>query len=217
MISHAGAILLRRKAERFAASQDVAGDALLIERCKKHDERAFSEFVDLYQARIFGFVRRMTSSPEEAEDITQDVFIRAFQHFHRFDSRCSVKTWLFRIAHNLCIDHSRRCGRTLSGISLSGDGEEEHSLEIPDDNWSPESVVMRQELIENVEAAIASMSEKLRSVLLLHDREDMAYDEIAVMLGIPEGTVKSRLFLARAHLQSKLAPHFSEGAERDTK
>lgn len=210
-------MLLGRKRGALEEADLASAESLLIERCQKKDPAAFASFIDQYQARIFGFVRRMVGSAEEAEDITQEVFIRAFQHFHRFDSRCSVKSWLFRIAHNLCIDHSRRAGRLPSSMSLNGDPEAESELEIADESWSPETVAIRQELLDHVEAAVAAMSEKLRAVLLLHDREDMGYGEIAEMLGIPEGTVKSRLFLARAYLQNRLASEFSGAASSELK
>lgn len=84
-------------------------------------------------------------------------------------------------------------------------------MDIPDQRWDPELLVMNEELAQIVEKSIASMSEKLRSVLLLHDREDLAYEEIASALGVPVGTVKSRLFLARAHLQQALTPYLNGG------
>lgn len=83
-------------------------------------------------------------------------------------------------------------------------------MEFPDSRWDPESLLMGDELYATVEAAISTMSEKLRSVLLLHDREDLSYEEIAQSLGLPVGTIKSRLFLARAHLQNVLNGYLSD-------
>src|SRR5437016_5883491 len=93
---------------RIARMDDPAAEAALIDRCRKQDPVAFEKFVDAYQSRVFGFVRRMVPNPEEASDVAQDVFIRAYQNFHRFDGRSSVRTWLFRIAYNLCVDRSRK-------------------------------------------------------------------------------------------------------------
>jgi RNA polymerase sigma-70 factor, ECF subfamily len=87
---------------------DHVNELAIVERCRRQDFEAFGKLVDAYQNRVFGFVRRMVPNPEEASDITQEVFIRAFQSFHRFDGRCSVRTWLFRIAYNLCIDRARK-------------------------------------------------------------------------------------------------------------
>ncbi|OJU65036.1 MAG: hypothetical protein BGO01_14295 [Armatimonadetes bacterium 55-13] len=176
----------------------------MVERCRKQDYEAFGKLVDAYQNRVFGFVRRMVSNAEEAADITQDVFIRAFQSFGRFDGRCSVRTWLFRIAYNLCIDRARKIDRSPGEVSLQGTAEIDETFDLPDGRWQPDQIAIDSELCAVIDVAIASMSEKLRSVLLLHDKEDLPYEEIAQMVGVPVGTVKSRLFLARAHLQQHL-------------
>lgn len=193
---------------------DEASERALIERCRRNDFEAYGRFVDAYQNRVFGFVRRMVSNPEEAEDITQEVFIRAFQHLSNFDGRCSVKTWLFRIANNLCIDRARKLDRLPSQADFYPAGEEDEAIAIPDERWQPEKIALDDELVRHIEKGISSMSEKLRSVLLLHDREDMAYEEIAETLHIPVGTVKSRLFLARAHLQSVLTEYMKQEVAR---
>jgi RNA polymerase sigma-70 factor (ECF subfamily) len=181
-------------------------DEAVLARARRHDVEAFGKIVDAYQNRVFGFVRRMVPNPEEAADVTQEVFIRAFQSFDRFDHRSSVRTWLFRIAHNLCIDRARKVKRSPHEVGLV-DPDEGDEIEVYDARWQPDRLVLDDELMEVVDRAIRSMSEKLRSVLLLHDREDMAYEEIAQMLNLPVGTVKSRLFLARAHLQNALRPY----------
>lgn len=186
---------------------DDALDAATVERLRRKDLEAFGEVVDAYQARVFGFVRRMVPTGEDAEDVTQEVFLKAYRSFSSFDGRCSVRTWLFRIAHNLCIDRARRRGRAPEWVSFTPE-DDATPLEIADERGSPEAGVLSGELAALVERAIGTMSEKLRSVLLLHDREEMAYDEIATALGIPVGTVKSRLFLARAHLQKSLGGYF---------
>lgn len=200
----------------FGQLPDAATELALIDRCRRQDFDAFGRFMDAYQSRVYGFVRRMVSQTEDAADVTQEVFIRAFQNFHKFDGRSSVKTWLFRIAHNLCVDRSRRVGRTPSEASLSTSVESEDTWDVPDETWQPERIAMDAELEKELDVAIASMSEKLRSVLLLHDREDCGYEEIAEMLSIPVGTVKSRLFLARSHLQGCLGPYLRGTAARPT-
>ncbi len=186
------------------ASVDPAAELALIERCQRQDAEAFGRIVDLYQNRIYGFIRKMVPDSDEASDLTQDTFIRAFQAIGRFDGRSSLRTWLFRIAHNLCVDRSRRNNRTPVDQRLDGVFEEDESIDVPDSRWDPEGLVLNQELFAIVEQGVNSMSEKLRSVLLLHDKEDMSYDEIANVLNLPVGTVKSRLFLARNHLQNVL-------------
>lgn len=184
-------------------AEDAALDAGTLERLRRRDYEAFGQVVDAYQSRVFGFVRRMVPTGEDAEDVTQEVFLKAYRNLPGFDGRCSLRTWLFRIAHNLCIDRARRRGRAPEMTPLLAE-DEPGSFEIADGSATPESLLMTHELQTLIEEAISSMSEKLRSVLLLHDREEMAYDEIAQTLGIPVGTVKSRLFLARTHLQKNL-------------
>lgn len=195
---------------------ESADESALVDRCRKQDPQAFGRFVDAYQNRVYGFVKRMIANPDEAADVTQDVFIRAFQNFHRFDGRSAVRTWLFRIAHNLCIDRARKADRSFQESSLTQlteDGDE--VLDVPDARWEPEQIVLDDELATKVEQAIESMSEKLRAVLLLHDREDMPYEEIAQLLSVPVGTVKSRLFLARSHLQNALRNYLNKEVSKE--
>ncbi len=190
--------------------RDHASEEAIIDRCRRQDFEAFGKLVDAYQNRVFGFVRRMVQSSEEAADVTQEVFIKAFQNIARFDGRCSIRTWLFRIAYHLCVDRSRKNDRSPNEVALV-DPTEGDEIDVADTRWQPEQMVIDAELMTVVEDGIASMSEKLRSVLILHDKEDMSYEEISQMLDVPIGTVKSRLFLARAHLQDVLKRYTEAG------
>ena len=186
---------------------DLAAEQSLLEQCQRQDIEAFAKIVDAYQVRVLGFVRRMVPDHEEALDVTQEVFIRAFQSLDRFDGRCSLRTWMFRVAHNLCIDRARRAKRAPVAMSLDAGFESSEPIEFSDERWDPAQMAMNAELQAEVGRAISSMSDKLRIVLLLHDKEDMGYDEIAGIVGIPVGTVKSRLLLARRHLQEQLSQY----------
>jgi RNA polymerase sigma-70 factor (ECF subfamily) len=203
-------LCIRATGTQVRHQSEPAVEAALIDRCKRQDFEAFGKLVDAYQNRVFGFVRRMVPNVEEAADITQEVFIRAYQNFGRFDGRCSVRTWLFRIAYHLCVDRARKVDRMPVHVGLI-DSEEGDEIEVADSRWEPEQLVIDDELMGIVEEGIRTMSEKLRMVLLLHDKEDMAYDEIAQTLGLPVGTVKSRLFLARAHLQNAVKQYLAAG------
>lgn len=191
---------------------DPATEQALIERCRRQDGEAFSKIVDAYQNRVYGFVKRMVPNAEEASDIAQEVFIRAYQSFGRFDARSSLRTWLFRIAYNLCVDRSRRYKRGLDETSIDVMGEDDAVYDVPDSRWDPQSLILDDELRAVVERGLEEMSDKLRTVLLLHDKEDFAYEEIAQTLSLPIGTVKSRLFLARAHLQKVVGVYLEGGA-----
>ncbi|MCW5937382.1 MAG: sigma-70 family RNA polymerase sigma factor [Fimbriimonadaceae bacterium] len=201
-------------ADRLAAKGklDASAEAALVLQCRRQDYDAFGKIVDAYQARITGFVRRMVRDQEEAADITQEVFIKAFQGMSRFDGRASLRTWLFRIAYNLCVDRARRHERAPArqSIDVAPDGEE--PVEFADFRWDPERKVLEEELQQVLEQAIAEMSDKLKTVLLLHDKEDMGYEEIAMAIDVPVGTVKSRLFLARSHVQKRVSLYLA-GAE----
>ena len=174
------------------------------EYIKPGNADSFAKLIDTYQNRVFGFVRRMVPTGEDAEDITQEVFIRAFQNFERFDARASIRTWLFRIAYNLCVDRARKSNRGLQMVSLQMSPEIEEEFDVPDSRWKPDDLLEDAEFRGRLDRAIGAMSEKLRSVLLLHDKEDLSYEEIAMALNIPIGTVKSRLFLARTQLQNSV-------------
>ena len=189
------------------STTDPSAELALIERCRRNDAEAFGKIVDAYQSRLYGFVRRMVKDNEEAADVAQETFVRAFQGIHRFDGRSSIRTWLFRIAYNLCIDRARKAGRTPAESSIDTAFDEEERFEIPDSRWDPENVILGDELRSVLEKGIATMSEKLRSVLLLHDQQDLPYEDIAKILNLPIGTVKSRLFLARAHLQNTVGAY----------
>ncbi|RMG24114.1 MAG: sigma-70 family RNA polymerase sigma factor [Armatimonadetes bacterium] len=190
-------------------SQHEAGngisDQLLVARCQSDDWAAFDALVDRYQARVFGFVRRMVPSHEEAEDIAQEVFVRAFRNIHRYDGRASVAGWLFKIATNLCIDSRRKRSRRVAEVPLEVDGSP--VVEVADPKGDPEPIVFAQQMEEVIASALDSLSERLKPVILLHDVEGLSYEEIANALGIPVGTVKSRLFLARERLQQALSEY----------
>lgn len=194
----------------FSSERSEEISLSILDRCKKQDYEAFSHFVDQFDARVYGYVRRMICDAEEAQDVTQEVFIRAYQAFPKYDARASVKSWIFRIAHNLCIDRLRSQRRAPETLTLGYTSDEEEDRDVADNSLRPDAIAMNVELAQAVEDAMSQMSDKLRSVLLLHDREDASYEEIASMLSLPVGTVKSRLFLAREFLQKKLSSYLFE-------
>lgn len=191
---------------------DAETESRLVEKCRRQSYEAFSQLVDAYESRVLGFVMKLVRNREEALDITQDVFIRAYQAFARFDGRSSLRTWLFRIAYNLCVDRARREERNPAKTSLDGASSTlGETWDVADQRETADQEVLNKELQELVKAGLARMSDKLRTVIILHDQEEMSYEEIAEAVGIPIGTVKSRLFLARNSLQQFLKEYL-EGA-----
>ncbi|MEN3001664.1 MAG: sigma-70 family RNA polymerase sigma factor [Armatimonadota bacterium] len=191
-------------------------EATLIARAQAQDDTAFDQIVRLYADRIYNYVRRMVGNPQDAEDITQEVFLRAYQGLSQFDGRASFSTWLFRIATNLCIDHKRRQSRRVQTIPYHHDetDEEEGDWEFPD-TAQPSAIeqLLTKELQEVVERAIDALSPKLKTVLLLYDVEGLSYEQIAEALGIPMGTVKSRLFAAREQIRKQVEIYMRGGTE----
>ncbi len=193
-------------------------DTALITRCQERDPTAFNEIVTRYKQKIFNYVYRMTGDNEEAEDVTQDVFLKMYISLPSFRSEASITTWLYRIAGNLCIDRFRKRSRrenALGGEMMSLDAGEasgesgtgRSALEIADTAAEPLHMLGRRELDQHIQSALAKLPEKMRAVVILHDIEGLAYEEIAVVENCPLGTVKSRLFNARMQLRKLLTPY----------
>lgn len=194
----------------MAGGSDPTVEEALIRRAKAKDTEAFGWLVERYQARIYSYIRRLVRSREEAEDLTQDTFVKAYRNIDRYDGRASMATWLFRIASNLCIDASRNRSRRVDAVSI-----EIMPVRDPEDGtWNPELHSVAGEMRAAVEAAIADLKEPLRAVLLLHDVEGLTYEEIAGVVDVPLGTVKSRLFVARKSLQKALSPFLEGGVSQ---
>jgi len=179
-----------------------------VERAKRGDRQAFGRLVDEYKDKIYSYVSRMLGDPYEAEDVTQEAFVRAYRSLPRFRGASSFHTWLYRIASNLAIDVVRRRKRNdVSAFSLdepleSDDGEYER--EIADDTGGPADATGTRETQVAVRRAIMDLPEKLRDVMILYELQGETYEDIAEILDVPLGTVKSRLFNARNQLKDRL-------------
>lgn len=195
----------------FAAGTVMHADTALVQRAQANDRAAFNEIVLRYKAKVYNYIYRMVHNPMDAEDLTQETFVRAYMSIHSFQSRASLNTWLFRIATNLCIDYSRKNKKT-AGLTLSLSQEDEEDgedkqREIPDLALDPQRLLLNKELGIRLEEALSTLPDKMRTVILLYDIEGLPYEEIAGIVGCPLGTVKSRLFHARTALRERLAPY----------
>lgn len=196
-----------------------SSEAWLIERAQQQDESAFDQIVELYADKLYNYIVRMLGNSQDAEDVLQEVFLRAYQGLPQFDGRASLSTWLFRIATNLCIDHYRKQERRVKTVSIyrerADDSEDENEeWEFPDmQTPDPMQAVLDKELQEVVERAVQELSPKLKTILLMYDVEGLSYEEIAQALGIPMGTVKSRLHLARTEIQKKVSAYLRGDTE----
>lgn len=177
---------------------------MTLEQCTIQPALTFDAIVQEHKHRIYTYVCRLTNDDPEAEDLTQEVFIRAYQSFAAFRREAAVDTWLYRIATNLVIDRFRRRRRTPQ--RLEWDEEEDLLAGLPANGreGDPASCAQLAELQSRVRQAIATLPPKLRAAVVLHDMEGLPYEDVAAALGCPVGTVKSRLFNARAVLKRKL-------------
>jgi RNA polymerase sigma-70 factor, ECF subfamily len=192
-------------------------DTSLIERCQRNDVAAFNEIVARYKNKIYNYIYRMVGNGEDADDLTQEVFVKMYVALDSFRNQSSLSTWLYRIAGNLCIDtHRKRSRRELGfgGTVSSLDepyghdaGEEGQGREVADNTFEPAKMLAVQEMDLQIQGALAKLPEKMRAVVVLHDIEGLHYEEIAAVVDCPLGTVKSRLFNARALLREHLASY----------
>lgn len=186
-------------------SQSPETELRLIARCRAGDVAAFDEIVKQQQNRIYNLCYWMLNDPEEAADAAQDAFVRAFRSLDHFRGDAAFGTWLHRIAVNVCLDAARRRKRAAVPFStLDSDAESVREQEPADAGHSPAEIADRQERRRAINEALATLSENHRTVLILLDIQGHAYEEVATMLDLPLGTVKSRLNRARLALREKL-------------
>ena len=179
----------------------------LVGRARSGDIEAFEALVAEYDGRIYNMAYRMLGNPEDARDVTQDAFLKAYSSIGGFRGDASFSTWLYRIAKNVCLDVLRRRSRrtvfSLDDPMETEEGELDRQLagELPD----PEDALLDSEVRDAVKDAILRLPPHHRSIIVLRDIEDLSYEEIAEILEIGLGTVKSRLYRARSALSANLA------------
>ncbi len=182
-------------------------DGQLVAKAQRGDTAAFGSLVERYQDPLFNGVYRMVGQREEAEDLAQEAFVKAFRGIGRFEGRSSFYTWLYSIAFNLVISYRRKTGsaRHLNPLSLNhGGGDDGPGLEAQDASEGPDAQAQRGETRQRIEAAIAELDAEHRAVIVMRDIEGFDYETIAEVLGCPQGTVKSRLHRARLALREML-------------
>lgn len=182
----------------------MTGEKVLLARAKKGEVAAFESLMTAYENRIYSLALRSTGSEQDAADITQEVFLRVWKNLDSFRGDSSLSTWLYRVTSNLCVDFARK--KAAEGMPTSIDDEESPAADLADSSRmaQPEAAVENSELREELQFALAQLSEEHRRVVLLRDVAGMTYTDIAHTLGLEEGTVKSRLARARAGLRKIL-------------
>jgi RNA polymerase sigma-70 factor (ECF subfamily) len=177
----------------------------IVRRCMDGDSGAWAELVRAQHRRVYGLCYRFTGNPADAEDLTQDVFLKIYSNLGSFDmTRGSLQVWITTMTRNLLVDNFRRT-RNLRATGSLDDGWDEAENMKPVDRLtsrgiSPHEAAAKKELAKMVQDALARVSVDLREAVILRDLQDMDYKEIAQVLSIPEGTVKSRISRGRAEL-----------------
>ena len=191
----------------------MSDDAPLIAATLAGDTAAFGRLVGLYQDRLYNSLLRVVGSADDAGDIVQDAFVQAYVKLDTFRGSSAFYTWLYRIAFNLAMSHARRERKVVSldGMKASWGSEP------LDGQPTPEVNVERREQVEMVHAALAELSVEYRTILVLREIDGCRYDEIAEILEMPVGTVRSRLFRARLALRDQLAPRLHVEKSVDTR
>ncbi len=177
----------------------------VVRRCMDGDSGAWAELVRTHHRRVYGLCYRFTGNPTDAEDLTQDVFLKVYSNLSSFDTgRGSLQVWITTMTRNLLVDNFRRTRNQRATSSLDDGWESSEELR-PIDRLtaggpSPHESAAQKELAKMVQNALARVSVELREAVILRDLQDLDYKEIACVLGIPEGTVKSRISRGRAEL-----------------
>jgi RNA polymerase sigma-70 factor (ECF subfamily) len=182
-------------------------DVELIRKFKKGDILAFDQLVLKYQDKIYGLCRYMLGNAHDAEDAAQDTFIKAYRNLNHFRPDASFYTWLYRIAANTCLDYKKR--PFFESIFKSSDEDEDFFQEPVSDEPSPEKMYEDKQLGLVLRKGLGKLSSKLRVVIILKEIEGLSYEEIAEVLEVSVGTVKSRISRAREELK-KILKKFRE-------
>ena len=191
-------------------SQAGFDEAPFVAQARKGDDRAFAELVKRYEAKIFRLAQHITQNREDAEDVLQETFLRAYEHLDQFQGNSKFYTWVVRIAVNQALMKLRR-RRTDKSVSLDetiDTGEDTVTREIAAWDEDPEQRFSREELGEILDSAIQTLAPAYRSVFLLRDVDDLSTEETAEALGLSVPAVKSRLLRARLQLREKLTRYF---------
>ena len=175
----------------------------LVSAARDGDMDAFEALVHLYEKRVFALTLRMCGNPEDAAEAAQEAFLAAWQGLTFFRGDASFSTWLYRLVSNACVDLLRREGRRRASAGPSLD-DEELNLDVPDETPSPQDEAERRELREEIERGLASLTPEHRQVLVLREIHQLSYDEIAQVLSLDVGTVKSRISRGRRQLRKIL-------------
>lgn len=197
---------------------ETPSDLDLVQRVKNGDKEAFNLLVLKYQRKVGRLVRRLVNNSDEADDVVQDAFIKAYRALPQFRGDSAFYTWLYRIAVNTAKNHLVSRGkRPISLSELASNDPNGESFEPPDvtvDNNTPEAELMSRQVGEAVNRSVAALPEELRTALCLREIDGLSYEEIAEAMNCPIGTVRSRIFRAREAVAAELRPLLNVSPDR---
>ena len=186
-------------------------DAAVLSRVLRGDEGAFGILIRRYEPKLRVYVGQIVSVDEEVRDLVQEAFIRAWQHLDQYDSTFRFSTWLFRIAHNLAIDHIRRNRRPTVSLDLGVDDEgDTMQMDLPDPGRGPLATLANRELARAMAREIGNLPPAYRELVVLRHFVGLAYNEIAELKRLPLGTVKNKLFRAHSVLREALGEYLGQ-------
>jgi len=175
-------------------------DKDLVSRCRQGEDDAWRELVDRFGPRVYAIAYHFTLKREDAEELSQEIFLKLFENLDRYDGGFPLVAWVLSVSRNLCIDRYRRKKRERSFRFVS---DEAVTSLLPSGD-DPSSLALKKERTQMLFSALADVPEDLAEILILRDLNGLAYDEIGKALELPEGTVKSRLFRARAEVSRRI-------------
>ena len=186
-------------ADQPAASPDAV--ETLIQRCLQGDQHAWDLIVRQYWRKVFNVAYKFVGKHDEAEDLTQDIFLKIFKSLDTFDRRANFQTWLISVSRNLCIDHYRSVRKERETIDRGVDASD---LAPAAPEPGPIAALEQRDRVVLLRQAMAALPETLRTAVLLRDIQELSYQEIADKLRLPEGTVKSRINRGRTELARQI-------------
>ena len=173
----------------------------LIQRCLRGDQVAWERIVRLHWRRVFNVAYKFVGKHDEAEDLTQDIFLKIFKSLDTFDRRANFQTWLISVSRNLCIDHYRSVRKERQTIDRDVDANE---LSPAAPEPGPIAALEQRDRVTLLRDALASLPESLRTAVVMRDIQELSYQDIAARLQLPEGTVKSRINRGRTELARQI-------------
>jgi RNA polymerase sigma-70 factor (ECF subfamily) len=195
-------------ADQPAASPDAV--ETLIQRCLQGDQHAWDLIVRQYWRKVFNVAYKFVGKHDEAEDLTQDIFLKIFKSLDTFDRRANFQTWLISVSRNLCIDHYRSVRKERQTIDRGVDASD---LSPATPEPGPIAALEQRDRVVLLRQAMAALPETLRTAVLLRDIQELSYQEIADKLRLPEGTVKSRINRGRTELARQIRKLRGDGTE----